>query len=231
MVKRKIIIYGICISVLFTGCSGIHGINSAEEDPVETERTVLDNEKNVLDMKGMLCDYDPVYDKDGNIIDKKLNQEFKINDAVIYNTPNDAKIERDKLTEADCYLELSPEKVKFLDLNTVEKSKIMMVDFTVKSVSDNMYNITCLELAYKKEDNEMICLGSPVYFSDAKTLREYYHYVLPKGESKNMKVAWIVDEKTLKIKNFDKERIYIGVNTEAKDVCQFLKPDIQEGTK
>lgn len=107
----------------------------------------------------------------------------------------------------------------YYDLNSdsfTDGRKLVVADITIKNMSVSALNdehnigiVSIRDFGYK------ICEDA-VYFSDhpeALTSSNYYHYILPVGESKTVKVGWVID-----MNEYEEDDLYLifGIGTEDK---------------
>lgn len=138
-----------------------------------------------------------------------VGMECTVNSAKIYNNPKEAGFKKDQLIEPEVYLKLDPNNPEVIYMDEVMKSKIVVCDLTLKNIALGEENITEFSIMNKGKDGEIVDVGFPIYFSKPKSKSEYYHLVWLKGQTVNVQVAWIIDEKTLQLDESIEKSLYL----------------------
>lgn len=102
---------------------------------------------------------------------------------------------------------------------TMDEGRLLVCDLTVKNINeDSQYGLHISELmiACADPDTRKVTMVScaPAYLSASSSIvgaSDYYHYQLPVGESKEIKVAWLIQE------NYEPENLYLGVSYDARE--------------
>jgi hypothetical protein len=212
---KPIILCALVLSfVSAVGCSSyidfenaLRGENNSEDGGV-TEGTKVPIEEDEIYKIGDKVSFKFQISADPNDTE---SMEYTIDDVKTYDSLDGLNINKDNML---VYAE------EFLDENGELKTgnKLILADVTIKNIdmnslqdNENEMNISLLGLAYQvaenADDNERIKAASfytqVLYFSDPVANNKYYNYLLPKGETKSVKVGWIVNSE-----EYDLSKIY-----------------------
>lgn len=145
--------------------------------------------------------------------DDSESMDFTINDAELFNSLKSAGVELDDTIITDSDLEIyNPREDKFVD-----GWKLLVADVTITNidceVQDDENNIGWLGIASEIDLSDYI--SDIMWFSDhVDDLNEnktnYYHYILPVGETKTVKMGWFINSDKVDLSELN---ICIGVST------------------
>lgn len=236
--KKKIIIIaiGVCVVIgsiiVINKNDNIFIIKVRKNNETETSRIVKISEgsEQYHNMGETIYDYDVTYSSKGDIISKEKLTGYTINQAKIYDNPHEADINKDDIIESDYYWQLAQDTPKFIKSDVIENSKIIILDTSIQAINNGVHNITNLALTYKNDNDELLQIGNPIYFSNSKDHNQkVYEYALLNGQSINTKVAWLLDEKVIGIDKLDLDRLYVSTNYSGDLKNQeFIKIDVSK---
>ncbi|WP_100066077.1 DUF5027 family lipoprotein [Miniphocaeibacter massiliensis] len=191
---KDVIFFVLLISIItiFTGCSLKDVVmgNNTKEEIYEIGKSKVYKLGEEIEVKSPT--------KDGELT---VGYKFKINSAKVYNTPEEAGIEKDKLVSSDYYGVKKEPVIKTID--EIAKGKTLLCDIDITNINEESENnITFLDLVLEKGDKELNSVGLPIYLSNSIAVSpedsNQYHFKLEKGKSTNLQVAFPVDEEVLK---------------------------------
>lgn len=154
-----------------------------------------------------------LYPNDENALEQGL--EVNLRDAKMFDSPEEAKLDRALMQDSTENYDLSG-GVSFCG---IDEAKILTCDLTVKNVNveqGDSLHMSEIMVVYVDPATKKVSLLTcmPVYFSASSSkvgASDYYHYAIPKGESKDMTVAWLVPEE------YEAENLYLGVSYDARE--------------
>lgn len=195
-----IVTLGMCFAV--TACSSLeaHG----EKKTVEPERPQQVQEDKMHGFEEAVPLLDPTPQDP-----KRIGAEYTIKSAALYDTPEEAGLDRDQLLtgEEQCY-DLVTEMPSPLD---VSKAGFLLCDISIKNIYSEYMNITVLSLVHRMDDDqELKLVGYPAYFAKPEEVEDsadYYNFYLPVNQSMDAQVGWWVDLEQCK-----KENLYLMFN-------------------
>ena len=182
--------------------------NSAEEKGAEDEQAL----KELAAAGGEPEDIETeeteiLYPNDENTLEKGL--EVTLGDAKLNDSPEEAQLDRALMEKSTENYDLSGEP----SFCGIDEARILTCNLTVKNVNverEDGLHMSEIMVAYADPATGKVSLLTcmPVYFSASSSKvgeSDYYHYAIPKGESKDMTVAWSVPEE------YEAENLYLGV--------------------
>jgi hypothetical protein len=133
------------------------------------------------------------------------NMEYTIDNVKTYDSLDGLNINKENMLA---------NAANFLDENGELKTgnKLILADVTIKNIDmnsvygENEMNISSLELISNESSKSEYFYSEILYFSAPVANNRYYNYILPKGETKSVKVGWIVDSE-----EFDFSEIYARI--------------------
>lgn len=148
-----------------------------------------------------------LYPNDDNTLEKGL--EVTLGDAKLNDSPEEAQLDRALMKKSTENYDLSGEP----SFCGIDEARILTCNLTVKNVNverEDGLHMSEIMVAYADPATGKVSLLTcmPVYFSASSSKvgeSDYYHYAIPKGESKDMTVAWLVPEE------YEAENLYLGV--------------------
>lgn len=148
-----------------------------------------------------------LYPNDESVLEKGL--EVTLRDAKLNDSPEEAQLDRALMEDRAENYNLSGEPW----FCGIDEARILTCDLTVKNVNvehGDSLHVSEIMVAYVDPATGKVSLLTcmPVYFSASSSnvgASDYYHYSVPKGESKDMTVAWLVPEE------YEAENLYLGV--------------------
>ncbi|MDD3278165.1 MAG: DUF5027 family lipoprotein [Lachnospiraceae bacterium] len=149
---------------------------------------------------------------------KAIGAECTVKTAQLFETPEAAGISEEQVkTDGEIHYDIKTERPTDLD---VSKAQFLLCDLKFKNINMRLddLSITQMTLVYLTPDTEELKrVGFPVYFSESIDLNgpKYYDFELPAGESKDMKVGWLVDLEECK-----KENLYLMYNYNGEEKIQ-----------
>lgn len=162
-----------------------------------------------------------MYSADENTLYPAL--EVTLQSAASYDSPEAASLDRTHMEPQTENYDLSgnPEWCE------IDGATILTCDLTVKNLDEDLggeQHIGELMIAYADPDTGKVTMVScaPAYFSASSSqvgASDYYHYQLAKEESKEMKVAWLIQEQ------YAPENLYLCVTYDMRkpEERQYLK--------
>ncbi len=174
-----------------------------EPEDTEAEETVFLSDKILKAGETM----EILYPNDENVLEKGL--EVTLGDAKLNDSPEEAQLDRVLMEESTENYDLSGEP----SFCGIDEARILTCNLTVKNVNverEDGLHMSEIMVAYADPATGKVSLLTcmPVYFSASSSKvgeSDYYHYAIPKGESKDMTVAWLVPEE------YEAENLYLGV--------------------
>ncbi len=154
-----------------------------------------------------------MYYQDENTLCQEM--EFTLHKAGLYDSPEAAGLGNAELVEET--------EVYDRDGNpgicSIAGMKILACDLTaynIDAVEGSNQHISAIMLACADSSTQKVTMIScmPIYFSASSSQpgsTEYYHYDLPKGESRDMTVAWAVPD------GYEAENLYLCVTYDNRD--------------
>lgn len=141
--------------------------------------------------------------------------EVTLRSAKLSATPEEAQLDRALMEERTENYDLSGNPVSC----GIDEAEILTCDLTVRNVNEEQgedLHIGELMIAYGDPTTGKVSILSsmPVYFSASSSSvgkSDYYHYALPKGESKEMTVAWLIPGE------YEAENLFLGVTYDNKE--------------
>ncbi len=139
--------------------------------------------------------------------------DITLNEAKVFDSPEDAGLDRSQILENAENYDTSG-NLEWCDVN---EGKILVCDITVDNINDDEdLHMGTFMIAYADPDTNKVTMVScaPVYLSASisnVTSSDYHHFQLPKGESKDMKVAWMIQEV------YEPENLYLCVTYDIRD--------------
>lgn len=182
---------------------------AAGETETETEEPVFLSERILKAGETMEILY-PVGD---NTMEQGL--EITLQDAKLTGSPEEAQLDRELMEDSTEIYNLAGEPL----FCSIEEARIMTCSLTVKNVNvesgDNLH-ISEIMIAYADPATGKVSIVScmPAYFSASSSkvgASDYYHYSIPKGESREMTVAWLIPEE------YEAEDLYLGVQYDGRE--------------
>lgn len=148
--------------------------------------------------------------------------EVTLRGAQLFDSPEAAPMDRTRMVaETENYdVEGNPE------FYSIDEARILVCDLTVKNLGGNSkedalgmetdQHISELMIAYADPVTRKVTIVScmPAYFSASVSqagASDYYHYQLPEGESKDMTVAWAIQE------GYEAENLFLCVNYDSRE--------------
>lgn len=195
------------------GLAGGEG-SSAGKEGVETEENWEEEEVFLSDQILHAGDILSVmYYQDENTLSREL--DITLHKAGLYDSPEAAGLGNVEFEdETEVYdRDGNPE------LCSTAGMRILSCDLTVQNidaVGGSDQHISAIMLAYADPDTRKVTMVScaPAYFSASSSQvgsGDYYHYQLPKGDSKDMTVAWSVPDE------YEAENLYLCVTYDNRD--------------
>lgn len=138
-----------------------------------------------------------------------------LKEAKFYETPEDAGLDRLQMEEQTENFDISGNP----EWCGIGEGKLLVCDLNVKNINhdrEDELHISEIMIAYADPDTRKVGIVScaPAYLSASSSkvgAPDYYHYQLPKGESKEMKVAWLIQE------SYEPENLYLCVTYDVKE--------------
>lgn len=214
----------LCGIVLFSGCgrteagSGdvvsavqeVAGVNVQEDDQSNIQETsqsndnsagagsAQENENAGEDMLVIETGPEKQLYEDGNVV-------YTLHDFKLYDSPEEAAIDKDKLMTADA--EYYMDRSKFLTVQV----DINNLDFAGdEKDGEGEMNISMFIISPNEPDESLQWAGSyPVYLSEPGEKEKYYHVWVKPGETKTVTIAFYVPvEDTAKLRSQCKVSLY-----------------------
>lgn len=140
--------------------------------------------------------------------------EITLGEATLSGSPEEAHLDRALMMEETENYDLSEEPF----FCSIDEAGILTCDLTVKNVNveqGDQLHIGEIMVAYADPATGKVSILSsmPVYFSASSSAvgkSDYYHYAIPKGESREMTVAWLIPEE------YEAENLYLGVEYDVR---------------
>ncbi|MDR0917863.1 MAG: hypothetical protein LBM93_01220 [Oscillospiraceae bacterium] len=233
---KPIVLCALILSFLSTiGCSsyidfenGLRGGNNNEDVGVTEEVIDITEEYEIYKIGDKVL-FKLEYSADP---DDDESMEYTIDDVKTYDSLEGLNINKDNMLAS---------AEELLDENGELKTgyKLILADVTIKNIdmnsmsdNENEMNISSLGLIYQvkkdaddEERNKAVSFYSQIlYFSDPAANNRYYNYILPKGETKSVKVGWIINSE-----EFDFSKIYacIGGGDVSSQFRKFIVLNLQ----
>ena len=141
--------------------------------------------------------------------------ELTLQDAKLSASPEEAQLDRALMMEKTENYDLSGDPAMY----GIDEAGILTCNLTIRNVNveegDDLH-IGEFMIAYADPATGKVSILSsmPAYFSASSSSvgkSDYYHYELPKGESKEMVVAWLIPGE------YEAENLYLGVTYDNKE--------------
>lgn len=141
--------------------------------------------------------------------------ELTLQDAKLSASPEEAQLDRALMQEKTENYDLSGDPAMY----GIDEAGILTCNLTIRNVNveegDDLH-IGEFMIAYADPATGKVSILSsmPAYFSASSSSvgkSDYYHYELPKGESKEMVVAWLIPGE------YEAENLYLGVTYDNKE--------------
>lgn len=195
MITKLRIFSVLCVSsILLTGCSQVVGINTKKDDTtIVDDQKYYVSEEHEYQLGEEIERKEPLPENDKNI-----SIRYKVNNATLYDTPSKAGIKKEQIMT-----NISMNLDKSLTSENVMNGQMLLLDMTITNVNCDDFSIAVFSLVEKQEDNEMMWVGYPCYYSEGKDAQssKYYHYSLLPGQSVDMKIGWYVGSGNFKLQN------------------------------
>lgn len=141
--------------------------------------------------------------------------EITLHEAKMFGSPEEAGLDRAQMEESTENYDVSGEP-EWCDIN---EGKVLVCDMTVKNVnedSDGEQHISEIMIAYADPETQKVTIVScaPAYLSASSSkagASDYYHYQVSKGESKDIRVAWLIQE------GYEARNLYLCVTYDVRD--------------
>lgn len=154
-----------------------------------------------------------LYPTDESTFEKGL--EVALKEANLHKTPEEASLDRELMTKETENYDLSGNPLFY----SIDEAGILTCNLTIKNVNveeGEDLHISELMIAYVDPATQKVSMVScmPVYFSASSSkvgASDYYHYAIPKEESKDMTVAWLIP------KEYQAKDLYLGVAYDVRE--------------
>lgn len=195
-----IITLGICFTMTACSSLGVRG----EKRTMEPERPQRVQEDKIHEFGEAVPLLNPTPQDP-----KRIGAEYTIKSATLYNTPEEAGLDRNHLlTGEEQRYDLATEMPSPLD---VSKTGFLLCDINVKNIYSEYMNITALTLVHRMDSEQKLkMVGYPAYFAKPEAVEDstdYYNFNLPVNQSMDAQVGWWVDLEQCK-----KENLYLMFN-------------------
>lgn len=188
--------------------SGIKDAGKEGEYFEETETVTLSDQ--ILGAGDTMSVLHPTDDDPEN-----LGLDITLKEAGFYGSPEEASLDRAQMEEQTENYDVSGNP----EWCGIEEGRLLVCDMTVKNVNANSgdeQHISEIMIAYADPDTGKVTIVScaPAYLSASSSqvgASDYYHYQLSKGESKEIRVAWLIQKK------YEPENLYLCVTYDAKE--------------
>lgn len=190
------------------GDDSLAGKNADAEDMWQEEEVFLSDQ--ILHTGDTL---QVMYYQDANTLSQGL--DITLNKAGLYDSPDAAGLGSvEFVDETEVYDSDGNPK-----LCSIAGMRLLSCDLTVQNIDaaeGSDQHISAIMLAYADPSTRKVTMVScaPAYFSASSSQAgsgEYYHYQLPKGESRDMTVAWPVPDE------YEAENLYLCVTYDNRD--------------
>lgn len=137
--------------------------------------------------------------------------ECTVTNATLFPTAAESGVSKnDMLDKVGWNYTSSPDTLSVVSADEAYDAPFLLCDIDMKNINfSDEPNITILSLVYVTPDNEVIEIGSPLYFSNAMThdplSSKYYHFNLLKGQTASMQIGYYVN-----LEELDKTRLYLA---------------------
>ena len=141
--------------------------------------------------------------------------ELTLQDAKLSASPEEAQLDRVLMVEETENYDLSGDPMMY----GIDEAGILTCNLTIRNVNveegDDLH-IGTFMIAYADPATGKVSIltSMPTYFSASSSSvdkSDYYHYELPKGESKEMVVAWLIPEE------YEAENLYLCVTYDNRE--------------
>lgn len=150
---------------------------------------------------------------DENTLEKGL--EVTLKEAKLHKTPEEANLDRALMEKETENYDLAGDPF----FCSIDEAGILTCNLSIKNVSVEQgedLHIGEIMIAYVDPATQKVSIVScmPAYFSASSSTAgasNYYHYAIPKGESKDMTVAWLIPEE------YQAKDLYLCVTYDARE--------------